>query len=228
MLLLVLVCPSLTVDAKQISNKESAVKTVVIDPGCQETANDKKEPVGPGSFSTTAESDANTFGSETSYPEYEMNLQIAKKVEGILTDQGYNVLLTRDSNDVNMSNSSRAMIANTADADIFVVIKGSENAGMSVVCQTPDNPYNYGNYSDGRLLSDAIMGSVKQATACNADDVVESDDKAAINWCAAPTAIVEVGSLEEPDEEAKLITDEYQQEVAQGIANGIDSYFTQK
>ena len=54
------------------------------------------------------------------------------------------------------------------------------------------------------------------------------DDKAAINWCEVPTAIVEVGAITNKNDEEKLVTDDYQSEMALGIANGIDSYFTQK
>jgi N-acetylmuramoyl-L-alanine amidase len=120
------------------------------------------------------------------------------------------------------------MIANTANADAFIVIQTGENEGISVLCQSEDNPYNYGNYKDARLLSDAILGSVIQEAQCENAGVTENDDKPIINWCASPTAIVEVGDLTDADEEAKLVDNEYQLELAQGIANGVDSYFTQK
>lgn len=225
-LLLILICPAVPVEAK--ANSKSSVKTVVIDPSCQKTANTKKEAIGPGDFNTTEQSPSGEVGTSSEYTEYEMNLQIALKLQTILKDQGYNVLLTRTDNDVDISNSGRAMIANTADADIFVVINASEDAGIEITCQSKDNPYNYGNYENARLLSDALLGSVLQSTQSNNGDVVESDEKAAINWCAVPTSIVSVGALTDLSDEEKLVTNQYQQLIAQGIANGIDSYFTQK
>ncbi|MCR4831768.1 MAG: N-acetylmuramoyl-L-alanine amidase [Pseudobutyrivibrio sp.] len=190
---------------------EASDKVIVIDPSGQETANKKKEPIGPGAFKSTAQS---------AEGEYDLNLQIALKAKDILDEQGYTVLLTRTSNDVDISNSGRAMIANTSNADVFVVINGKDKSDVSVVCQTEDNPYSYGNYSDGRLLSDTILGSVVQSTGVDDAGVVESDSETAINWSSVPTAIVEVGT--ESD------NDEYQQEVAKGIAYGIESYFAQK
>jgi len=227
-LLFALVCPALTVEAKQQSKKNDDVKTIVIDPQCQAKYDGKKEPVGPGAFETKLETSAGYVGKETGYPEYELNLQIALKVQEQLADQGYNVLLTRSTNDVNIPNSGRAMIANTAKADVFVVINTKKESGVSVYCQSDDNPYNYGQYQNCRLLSDALLGSVIQATGSTNNGVTETDDQIVINWCAAPTAIVGVGSLVDADDEAKLVTDEYQEEMAKGIANGIESYFAQK
>ena len=41
-----------------------------------------------------------------------------------------------------------------------------------------------------------------------------------------PTTIVECGFLSNQEEEAKLITDEYQNKLAWGIYNGIMDYFS--
>ena len=49
-----------------------------------------------------------------------------------------------------------------------------------------------------------------------------------INWSMVPVTIVEVGYLSNPDEEAKLVTDDYQQKVAVGIANGVDAYIAER
>ncbi|MBR1623278.1 MAG: N-acetylmuramoyl-L-alanine amidase [Pseudobutyrivibrio sp.] len=203
-LLAMMVIPSFKVEAKEN-------KVIVIDPSGQETASKRKEPIGPGAFKSAKDTNTN---------EYDLNLQIALKAQDILTEQGYTVMLTRTSNDVDISKTDRAMIANTMSADVFVVIDGTDNAGVSVVCQTDENPYSYGNYSDGRLLSDTILGSVVQTAGVENVGVVESDDETAINWCSSPTAIVEIGANSE--------NEDYQQDVAKGIANGIESYFVQK
>jgi N-acetylmuramoyl-L-alanine amidase len=222
MLLSALVCPTLTVAAKE------APKTIVIDPSCQLKASKGTEAIAPGAFTTTEETSAGVRGKTTGYRECEMNLQIAVKLKDILSDMGYDVLITRDENNVDMSNSERAMIANEADADLFIVIAAGEKTGATVICQSDDNPYNYGNYERSRLLSDAVLGSVVQKANSKNNGVEELDDKPIINWCACPTTIVEVGNLQDKDEEQLLVDDEYQKILAEGIAAGVQSYYSQR
>lgn len=203
-------------------------KVIVIDPAFQENTDTSREPVGPGAFKMCDSTSTGNTGVSTGYPEYELTLQVSLKLQNQLEDNGYTVLLTRTSNDVDITNSGRAMIANMADADLFIVVSANDSAaaGVEVVCQSDDNPYNYGNYSDGRLLSDAILGSMK--SNCAGNEVLEDDERAVMNWCQSPSTVVEVGSLENEDDEAKLVTDEYQETLAQGIAAGVDSYFAQR
>lgn len=211
-LLFAMISPNITVQAKQAEKNDNASKVIVIDPSGQEKANNKKEPIGPGAFKTVPEVSEET--------DYDSSLQIAQKVGVILAEQGYTVILTRNKNNVDISNSSRAMIANTAGADVFVVISTEDKNGLNVICQSEDNPYNYGNYKNGRLLSDAILGSVTQNAKIEKSKVVESDDEAVINWCGVPTAKIEIADEDADDDNDTVL--------AKGIADGIESYFSQK
>ena len=226
MLLAAIISPAITAEAKQ--NSKEPIKTIVIDPSGQKIASKDTEPIGPGAFKSTPETSPCKKGKKTGYKEYELNLQVSEKLKDILSDMGYEVLITRNKNDVSISNSERAMIANEANADILVVISAGDEKGTKIICQSDDNPYNYGNYENSRLLSDAILGSLVQKTCNQNNGVDEQDDKAIINWCACPTAIVQVGNLEDKEEEELLVDDEYQKILAEGIAAGIESYYSQK
>ncbi len=222
-----------TAQAKQIAKSSEKSRVVVIDPGYQLKADMGKEPIGPGASKETYNMLSGEKNKSADYTECEMNLQIAFKLQKMLEKDGYTVILTRTANDVNISNSGRAMIANMADADIFVEITAlgvysKADSGVEVICQSDDNPYNYGNYDKSRLLSDAVLGSTIQATGSTKSQVIEEDDVAIINWCAIPTTVVEVGSLLDKDDAEKLVTDDYQEDLAKGIAAGIESYFAQK
>ena len=92
-------------------------------------------------------------------PEYELNLVLAKKVQAILEEKGYQVIMTRTEHDVDISNVERAKIANEAKADAFIRIHAngvddSSKQGAFTICQTSHNPYNGSLYSVCRKFSE--------------------------------------------------------------------------
>ncbi len=227
-----LCCMPITAEAKKIEGTPKNPKIIVIDPGCQSIENSDKESVAPGSWSRTTEDMVGAKGVNTKINEYDINLMVANKLEKVLSKNGYKVSLTRVSNDVDMNNLERSMFANTSGADLYISIHCSapseKISGITVICETVDNPYNFGNYSNCRLLADTLLGSIVEITDAKRNDVIETDELLGINWCSVPNAVVEIGNLQNEKDEALLTTDDYQCLVAEGIAAGIDSYFSQK
>ncbi|QFJ54438.1 N-acetylmuramoyl-L-alanine amidase family protein [Pseudobutyrivibrio xylanivorans] len=221
---------SFTAEAKK--SKSDDQKVVVIDPGCQAIENNTKESVGPGAWKWAEDDMVGATGAVTSNNEYDINLLVALKTQKELEKQGYRVEMTRITNDVNISSAERAMFANTLEADLYVTIrssaKSSKSSGITVVCETEDNPYNFVTYSYCRLLADTLRGCLAERTADASKDVVETDDIIGINWCQMPNAIVIVGNIKNESDDQKLANEEYQQKLAEGIAAGVDSYFEQR
>ena len=168
--------------------------------------------------------------------EAETNLKIALKLQNLLEQSGSSVILTRsdenaiydlDAKTLKQKKISdihnRVKIGNESSADIFVSIHLNKIPQQQYDgWQTFYNAQN----QDGQKLAVAIQNNLNKAIQKENNRVAKSIDNIYIvKHVEIPTTIVECGFLSNPDEEKKLLEDEYQNRLAWGIYNGIIDYF---
>lgn len=201
---------------------------VCIDPGHQARANNDKEPIGPGVSTTKAKVTGGTTGVATGITEYQLTLDVSLMLQKELESRGYKVVMTRTSNDVDISNSERAAVANDAKADAFIRIHanggGASNQGALTMCQTADNPYNGNLHSQSFALSQAVLNHLCSATGCKNLGVSQVDNMSGINWAKVPVTIVEMGFMSNAEEDRKMADPSYRQKMVLGMADGIEEF----
>ena len=213
----------------EVINYNSRQKVIVIDAGHQKKADTKLEPIGPGAKQKKMKVAGGATGKYTKQKEYDLNLKVAKLLEKKLKGKGYKVIMIRTKNNVNISNSKRAKIANEAKADAFIRIHAnadtsSKTNGVLTLCQTKNNKYNKKLYKKSYKLSKSIVKSIAKKTGAKNLGVERTDTMSGINWAQVPVTIVEMGFLTNKKEDKLLATKAYQKKIVNGIANGIDDF----
>ena len=210
-----------------------APKLIVIDPGHQGKGNYATEPNGPGSSEMKAKVSSGTQGVSTGIPEYKLTLAVSFMLKEELEARGYQVIMTRETHDIDISNVERAIIANEAKADAFIRVHADSSTnssakGVMTICQTQKNPYNAEWYEESYQLSKLVLDEVVAATGAKKRYIWETDTMTGINWTTVPTTILEMGFMSNPEEDELMATDEYRRKIAVGVANAIDLFLQDK
>ena len=203
---------------------------VAIDPGQQKSAVSEKEPIGPGAEETKAKMSSGATSVTTGKKEYEWTLLFSKKLKAELEARGYGVVMTHEEADVKISNAERAKMVNASDAEIYVSIQAdavSNETANGIFAQIPSkaNPFVPHLYTESKALAKLLHGNLIKETAAYDRGLREYDDLATINYSEIPVTILQLGFMSNPEEDAKLWSEDYQNKMVKAICDGIDAYF---
>ena len=151
--------------------------------------------------------------------EDELNLAVAKKVEQKLRSKGIEVKMSRYSDEF-ISLSDRAKMANQYAPDVFISIHQNSSDSMSANGTETYYHTRKGEYSH---YAQNIQSSAINETGSR-NRGIKSANFAVLRETNMPSALFESGFITNPTESANLANPNYQEKLADGIANGIERY----
>lgn len=168
-------------------------------------------------------------GAKASNPyceEKRITLLTARLVKQYLEQLGYHVVMTR-STDNFISLPRRVEIAKQAQGNIFVSVhynssRSPEAKGIEVFFF--DSKENKTRANASKKLADSILNRLIRKTSANSRGVKKGNFYV-IRENTMPAVLVEGGFISNPKERALLKSRDYQEKIAQGIADGVDQYF---
>lgn len=158
--------------------------------------------------------------------EKNLNLDLARRLSGVLIRDGWNVVMTRDEDeDVSSPRASavdelsaRASVANDMKADIFVSIH-CNSMYQAHWNGTSTHWYKKIDFD----LAKAIQESLVAKIALKDKGVIRSRFYV-LRVTKMPSALVECAFMSNPKEITLLATDDFRQKIAEGIADGLRVY----
>lgn len=165
--------------------------------------------------------------------EKELNLSVSLILKEKLLAAGYKVILTRetdeglcsegDSNKKRADMQKRVALINKSGADIAVSIHhNSFTQESSHGAQTFYHPSSL----EAEKLAETIQAEIKNVVQDGNHRVAKSNDSYyMLKKSVCPLVIIECGFLSNQAEARLLITEEYQEKIAEGIFKGICAYF---
>lgn len=170
-------------------------------------------------------------GSVSGTPAYKINQKVAERVKKELEARGYTVYLVRKGSSCTLNGKQRAEASNGYGAHVMISIKcarsdNTTTAGIVTYSASEDNEHlSKGQIDAGGLLSYVISERVENATGTTCIGRNTSDSFDELNYSEATAVILEVGYLSNEQEDRKLNDESYQGQIANGVANGLDTYF---
>ncbi len=152
--------------------------------------------------------------------EKELTLNVATQLASNLKRIGFNVVMTR-SDDQFIPLEDRTYIATNNNADAFISIHFDSIEDSSVTGHTT-----YYYHDRDTQLSELIHQEISHVAQIR-DRGVRFGDYFVLRENLKPSVLLELGYISNPEEEKIINSKNYQQQIAEAIAKGIQKYFSQ-
>lgn len=153
--------------------------------------------------------------------EKDLNLSIVLKLKKLLDNSGIKVYYTR-TEDINPSFFERVNLANVTDANMFISIHNNANETYLRGTQVMWNEKKVYEGLGTLELSQILLDETVKAIGSENRGLLEGNEAVYIlRMAEVPASLIEVGFMTNEHDLANLLSEDYQQKVAQGIYNGI-------
>lgn len=163
--------------------------------------------------------DVGAVGASGRY-EKDFTLKLARITASLLEQEpGIEVFMTRtDDRFISQTSRFRPTFANELDADLLISIHGNTYSDPRV---TGTETYYFHRHS--RTLANIVQRHVARATGFR-NRGIKRENFFLLEEARMPAVLVEVGYLTNPDDEALMWTEQFQQRVAEAIVAAIKEY----
>ncbi len=152
--------------------------------------------------------------------EKELNLEVSLRLKDLLEEAGANVVLTRFE-DTFISLYERSFLANYLMADIFISIHTNSHPKPQI---EGIEVFYYPNHSQARPIATKILDAMAGRTGLK-KLAVKTNNFVVIRETQMPGVLLELGFLSNAQEELRLRSDEYKNNAAEGIFQGILDFY---
>lgn len=149
--------------------------------------------------------------------ECDINLAVTQKIAAILTSEGINVVLTRDG-DETVSLEERVTLANGSGADYFFSLHCNYYEDDSSISGL--ECYYYGDSQTSRTLAEQMTDYLSSQTDIEVRSARDGD-LYVLRRTKMTAVLIELGYLSNAGECSRLISESYQETLAQAVADSI-------
>ena len=157
--------------------------------------------------------------------EKDINLEIALKLQEVLHENGYSVLMTRE-DDNSLSLRERSDFANEKEADLFISLHQNCYAQDASV-HGIEVYYNSDKTTNDQQLAQMIQESLINETGAKNRGIHSDNGLVVTRETIMPAVLVETAFISNDDELDLIMSDDYQNKVVNGIAAGIENFLNE-